>query len=134
MYDSGGNLLYVGITRNPAGRFSQHMTDKAWWRLVSDIHIERFTTREEALLAESVAIESEDPVFNLSRPNAQTKPGVTIRLFTCRYCHQQFIDELYPDSDPMDECQSCNEAICDAHAAGAQWGISYALTERANVR
>lgn len=34
LYDSGGELLYVGITNNPVRRFSQHQSEQPWWGAV----------------------------------------------------------------------------------------------------
>ena len=121
MYDFNETLMYVGITFDPSRRFPKHMHTKTWWDLVSDIHIERFPTRRDALTAEAVAIENEEPVFNLARPNAQTKDGVQICVATCHYCKHQFLDEVYPDSEPCEECLACNEAVCYAYEAGRKW-------------
>lgn len=118
MYDINKTLLYVGISFDPSRRLPKHMYTKQWWDLVADIHIERFPTRQDAATAEMVAIENEDPVFNISRPNAQTKPGIVINVATCCYCHQQFLDEIYPDSDSMDECEACNETVSYAYDSG----------------
>ena len=46
-FDASGNLLYVGITCNPSGRFSDHRT-KNWWRDVANITLEHADSRKRA--------------------------------------------------------------------------------------
>ena len=66
MYDHDGNLVYVGITSRMNGtRFAQHDRDKSWWQSVSRIDLEHFATRQEALDAERVAIQTERPMRNV---------------------------------------------------------------------
>lgn len=63
----GEELAYIGITRNPDGRFSKHRYQKTWWPAVDRIDIEWFSTRQDALRAESEAIYAECPRFNVAR-------------------------------------------------------------------
>ena len=63
----GRELAYIGITCNPLGRFSKHHCQKEWWKLVDRIDIEWFSSRHEALRAESEAIASEMPRYNIAR-------------------------------------------------------------------
>lgn len=68
MYDAQRRLLYVGISKWPEYRFTQHAHDKGWWLEVTDISIEWFDERAYALCAEADAIWYEDPFYNRSRP------------------------------------------------------------------
>lgn len=64
LFDSEGELLYVGIAGNPGRRFEQHKEDKPWWGDVANVRLEHFETRHEAADAERVAIQSEMPRHN----------------------------------------------------------------------
>ncbi len=60
-----GELLYVGITDSPDGRWSAHGT-KPWWPEVVEIRIERFVERRDAEMAEIEAIRTERPRHNVA--------------------------------------------------------------------
>ena len=64
LYSAEGNLLYVGITSDPARRFSQHAGEKKWWPQVVRRDVEWYETRDGALAAEEAAIRSKQPVWN----------------------------------------------------------------------
>lgn len=68
LYDSAGNLLYVGITCNPSRRFTQHKAQKPWWPDVARKHIEWMESRGAAAQAEENAIYHEAPRWNTVRP------------------------------------------------------------------
>lgn len=61
-----GDLLYVGITMDPASRWHQHRLDKPWWSLISTITVETHPTRKAVLDAERAAIQAERPRFNVT--------------------------------------------------------------------
>lgn len=64
-YDEADQLLYVGVTNDPARRFSQHESDKPWWIKVASIKLQRgFANRMELEAAEIAAIEAERPRYN----------------------------------------------------------------------
>jgi hypothetical protein len=64
-FGPAGDLLYVGITNNPARRFAQHGVSREWWLEVETIRMERFPTREAVLAAEKRAIVEEHPKYNV---------------------------------------------------------------------
>lgn len=70
MYDEDGVLLYVGISRQPLARLTQHEDMKSWWARVVNISLEKFPTRQEALAAEADAITAEEPVYNVQHGTA----------------------------------------------------------------
>lgn len=74
---SGGVLLYVGVTVNPAGRIPRHRR-RAWWAQVTEIRTDLIGTREEAFYAEWRAITTEKPVYNITHatPDRLTTGGV----------------------------------------------------------
>jgi len=66
-YDSAGRLLYVGITMDLSRRLAKHR-QRDWWPDVAEADYEYFPGREAAKSAERVAIATEDPIHNITRP------------------------------------------------------------------
>lgn len=62
-FDEKNNLLYVGATVCPLYRTAQHKTSP-WFDRVAKITIEKFETPNLALIAEDIAISTENPEFN----------------------------------------------------------------------
>lgn len=76
-YDAAGTLLYVGKSRNPAGRCKQHAKVKPWWPDVARVDVEWFDSGDEAEAAEIAAIRAERPRWNVqhaARPPQATAP------------------------------------------------------------
>jgi predicted GIY-YIG superfamily endonuclease len=67
LFDSEGQLLYVGISDRPEVRWAEHALDKNWWHLVARKSVEWLSTRSAALAAEAEATKNERPVFNAIR-------------------------------------------------------------------
>ena len=72
-YADDNSLLYVGISLNAQNRLSQHYKSSAWFTEVTDVKIEWFDTREEALKAEVDAIRSEKPKCNIHHNSQHQK-------------------------------------------------------------
>lgn len=72
-FDKRGNLLYVGISINAVNRLNQHK-DKSWYDDIESLTVEKFATREAAIAAEKLAIQSENPLHNMVRYIATEKP------------------------------------------------------------
>lgn len=72
-YDKDDVLLYAGISIDPFRRFKQHGSAGKNLTLVSTVEIEWFKTREEADMAESIAIRREKPRWNIAQ---KIKPRV----------------------------------------------------------
>jgi hypothetical protein len=66
-------LLYVGLTRDLTPRFRQQARTKPDWHLVGDIQVTVYADRSEAEEAERVAIQVEDPLWNIQRPTPLTE-------------------------------------------------------------
>ncbi len=64
-YDKEGALLYVGQSLSAVRRLSDHRTASPWYDEITSIVIEKFSTREEVLTAESKAIKEKDPKHNI---------------------------------------------------------------------
>lgn len=63
-FDENGTLLYVGVSLSAIYRLSQHKKGSHWHSKISRQEIEHFATREEALDAETRAIQNENPLYN----------------------------------------------------------------------
>lgn len=60
-----GKLLYVGISYSAFVRLSQHSDNSHWFDKIKIVKIQKFNSREEALIAEKIAIEKEKPLYNI---------------------------------------------------------------------
>lgn len=65
-FDAEGTLLYVGISGSVVRRLAEHSKDKEWWSEVTDVKVEHFATRADAIAAEAVAISCESPRHNVA--------------------------------------------------------------------
>lgn len=64
-YDCGGELCYVGITKNFDIRLRSHIADKPWWKdEVDHISVRIYDTRADAEFEEAKAIAEELPKYN----------------------------------------------------------------------
>jgi excinuclease UvrABC nuclease subunit len=72
-FDINGRLLYVGISRRFFNRLQNHQKGP-FFASVTRIEIERFADREDAKIAEHLAIVRERPFYNrtkLTRPKLE---------------------------------------------------------------
>jgi DNA-binding transcriptional regulator YhcF (GntR family) len=65
LFSADGTLLYLGVTRDIAGRFAAHET-KPWWPQVARKTMVWYGSREQALAAETAAILAERPLYNVA--------------------------------------------------------------------
>lgn len=65
LYDSEGNLLYVGISLTAADRLSQHRSQQSWWHKVASVTLEQHPDRAAVQEAERLAIQTEHPRYNI---------------------------------------------------------------------
>ena len=63
-FHSPEDLLYVGVTVNPIGRWTAHSRTAVWWPLVSHVEVTQHPYMNAALDAEIEAIRTEVPLFN----------------------------------------------------------------------
>jgi predicted GIY-YIG superfamily endonuclease len=73
-FDAAGMLLYIGITIDPAIRWRAHSKTKPDWRLVASITLEHFDSRQEAESAEILAIQKEQPAWNIQHKLGVNRP------------------------------------------------------------
>jgi hypothetical protein len=57
-------MLYVGISHRPTGRWREHAKQKPWWGDVAYRSLIWFDTRAEATIAEQATIEALGPRYN----------------------------------------------------------------------
>jgi hypothetical protein len=63
-FDSGGGLLYAGISLNAVTRLADHRTSD-WFDQIAHVEIEQYPDRETALAAEREVIRTEKPAYNI---------------------------------------------------------------------
>jgi len=68
-YNSTGELLYIGISLSVLNRLGQHKDNSHWFNSITNISIESYNTREEALIAERDSIINERPYYNTIHNN-----------------------------------------------------------------
>jgi predicted GIY-YIG superfamily endonuclease len=72
-FDSGNQLLYVGISNNWITRLNQHYKHSEWFSDVVSATFQHFETREEVEAAEKLAIQTEGAIHNKAfNPNFES--------------------------------------------------------------
>lgn len=64
-FDADDELLYVGISKDPAARWKQHQSKAPWWRDVAMRTVEWYDDRPAAEVAERKAVQTEGPRHNV---------------------------------------------------------------------
>jgi hypothetical protein len=75
-FNGAGDLLYVGITHRGLKRWSEHAEEKSWWLEVSATTTKHFPDRESAVQAETAAIRSENPRYNVASTGPRGRPNL----------------------------------------------------------
>lgn len=76
-FDENDTLLYVGITIFMPQRARQHAKNSEWHRFATRAELEHFESREEALQAESIAIRTERPAYNIAGSSQYAENEIT---------------------------------------------------------
>jgi excinuclease UvrABC nuclease subunit len=66
-YNQNDQLLYVGITKFFEPRLKQHYKNAEWFFETSRVTLEHYQTRQDVEQAESRAIKSEKPKYNIAK-------------------------------------------------------------------
>jgi predicted GIY-YIG superfamily endonuclease len=66
LFNSNGELIYVGKSVDLRERFSQHKNNSSWWGEVAEKTALYFDTEWEALAVEAELIQKESPKYNKS--------------------------------------------------------------------
>lgn len=106
-YSATGQLLYVGITMNPAQRFKSHRKSKDWWSEIVGITLEHYANREELADAERRAIQVERPLHNVVRPTLKPNPPQSAESIPIH-------SEVLPDVDAIGLFTNPEPGIPDA--------------------
>lgn len=72
-WNASDALLYVGITADPLARWKRHKDEKPWWHDVARVTIEHFGSREDVDTAETLAIQTESPQYNVAKRRLRVK-------------------------------------------------------------
>jgi len=74
-FNSKDELMYIGISLSTVARLSQHKEHSHWFSDITKVTIEKYETREEVLLAEKQAIQTEKPLYNIkhNKPKKEKK-------------------------------------------------------------
>jgi hypothetical protein len=94
-FDADDELLYVGISRDPAERWKQHR-DKPWWRDVAMRVVEWHDDRPSAERAERKAIQTEGPRYNVQH-NQRPAGAVVVEALSAPKRSYRTLVDLYPD-------------------------------------
>lgn len=108
LYDTGDNLLYVGITGNLSTRWYTHAREKDWWPKVVRKEVEWFETREEADRAERAEVLRQRPSYNrtynpgrarelYNEANARKRAGKPVVLPDPGWCPNERFSGYRPD-------------------------------------
>lgn len=65
LYGSSDRLLYVGMGRNPMGRWASHADQHAWWPDVARFEVTWYATRQEAAAEERRTLKEDDALHNI---------------------------------------------------------------------
>lgn len=104
-YFSGDTLLYIGVSVNAYYRAQQHQQNAAWWEDATHVTFEKFDTREAVEEAETRAIRSEKPKYNVvktrfSRIPGSPHPKITAMQEASRLWMDRNTKEFFDDPDP----------------------------------
>ena len=95
-WDKCGTLLYLGISNCVAARTACHRSRSPWSSKISRTEIEEFQSRQEALAAETKAIATEAPLFNLQGRLVCIKMAKRIfEQFGSRSVHEIVPEKIY---------------------------------------
>jgi hypothetical protein len=79
LHDAAGGLLYVGMSRNPMGRWAWHAELHPWWPDVASFTVKWYGSRDEAARMERDAIKdgaARHNIHSTPRHGAATGAGV----------------------------------------------------------
>lgn len=76
-YDAEGRLLYVGMSVNPMRRLHVHSGVSPWFPQIARVEMQWFDSSAEAEAAETAAIRTERPLFNIADRRGAQRLGRT---------------------------------------------------------
>lgn len=94
-FDDMGTLLYVGVSLSSVNRLGQHKDHSHWFNRIATQKIEHFTTREEALAAETKAIQDENPTYNVHKRRKESDEPTRYELTRQDLVHRILLHPVY---------------------------------------
>lgn len=101
LYTEDGELIYVGLTNDPARRIGEHANMKAWWRHAAFVALDHYPTRGAAYLREKRLIQEHTPRGNTAHVRPAEADGPP-----CSNCGQAPIDVQVRGL-----CNTCNRYL-----------------------
>lgn len=95
-YDENGLLLYVGISISTLNRLSQHKQYSDWFSNIRKVTVEEYLTRQEAIDAETRAIQEEQPKHNIRKKHIPSKTKKEKLTEQCEKILTNKIVNFYP--------------------------------------
>ncbi|WP_413808168.1 GIY-YIG nuclease family protein [Streptomyces sp. OE57] len=65
LYNSAGELLYIGISKDPLHRWAQGHRHTSWWREVASFTWDWYPTRQAARKVEQAALAADAALCNI---------------------------------------------------------------------
>lgn len=133
LFDTAGQLLYVGIATSPRTRRYAHREEKRWWPQVAREEVEWFPSRTAAKSAEKIAIKAEDPLYNVTHSTTR-KRGDAAAENNSKYPHVRTL--RIPNPDWPDAVAIAPGGLSSALNQFARWYLrrpGVRLPERPNV-
>ncbi|MBV8664654.1 MAG: helix-turn-helix domain-containing protein [Hyphomicrobiales bacterium] len=113
-FDAEGRLLYVGISLAALTRLAQHKERSHWFAAIATVTIETFATREDAIQAETLAIQTEAPRFNIKMAQGADEDPDASRLGISRsqiLAQIVSLNPVYTDMEAADLLRTNPSAI-----------------------
>lgn len=124
-YDEAGVLLYVGVSLNALNRLSQHK-ESHWFHDIASVKIEGLPSREDALAAETKAIQAENPLYNIQKKYSRedlTKTEESRTQLTRRIVSFHPMYTISEAADILSTCASAVKRLIDAGKLGSVPGL-----------
>lgn len=95
-YDENDALLYVGISLSTINRLSQHKQHSDWFSNIRKVTVEEYLTRQDAIDAETRAIQEEKPKHNIRKQYTPPKKQKNLLTDECEKILTNKIVNFYP--------------------------------------
>lgn len=109
-FNDKDELLYVGISKSAVARAIQHQQQAEWWEEFSYMTRERFVIRGDAENAERIAIQNENPKYNIVHKVEQTNKKSKPKYNEDTMCNLVSWEIVKPGVVRFDfpKCECCN--------------------------
>lgn len=118
LFDSSGNLLYVGIGFSTSARWRAHAETKPWWPLVTRRDVTWFERREDAEVAEENAIRDEGPLFNVKTDRQRYRSARSVPSSALAHVAEASAEYRHTTSVLMEARNCLSDQVRMAHRDG----------------